>query len=39
HGAPFTYEPREDYLNGSFLALPRAAQWRSELIQLARALH
>ena len=20
HGAPFTYEPREDYLNGSFLA-------------------
>ena len=39
HGAPFTYEPREDYLNGSFLALPRAAEWRSELIQLARALH
>ncbi|MFO6378672.1 hypothetical protein ACLBYN_39555, partial [Pseudomonas aeruginosa] len=25
--------------NGSFLALPRAAEWRSELIQLARALH
>ncbi|MFO1594940.1 hypothetical protein QOT30_29210, partial [Pseudomonas aeruginosa] len=23
----------------SFLALPRAAEWRSELIQLARALH
>ncbi|MCF3993014.1 hypothetical protein L2E47_25500, partial [Pseudomonas aeruginosa] len=22
-----------------FLALPRAAEWRSELIQLARALH
>ncbi|MBF3054867.1 3'(2'),5'-bisphosphate nucleotidase CysQ, partial [Pseudomonas aeruginosa] len=39
HGAPFTYEPREDYLNGSFLALPRAAEWRNELIQLARALH
>ena len=37
-GEAFTYEAREDYLNGSFLALPKAAAWRDELIQLARAL-
>ncbi|MDF3932529.1 3'(2'),5'-bisphosphate nucleotidase CysQ [Pseudomonas citronellolis] len=37
-GEPFTYEAREDYLNGSFLALPKAAAWREELIQLARTL-
>ncbi|MCY1266188.1 3'(2'),5'-bisphosphate nucleotidase CysQ [compost metagenome] len=37
-GEPFTYEAREGYLNASFLALPQAAEWREELIQLARAL-
>ncbi|WP_371370100.1 3'(2'),5'-bisphosphate nucleotidase CysQ [Pseudomonas sp. QL9] len=37
-GEAFTYEAREDYLNGSFLALPKTAAWRDELIQLARAL-
>lgn len=37
-GEPFTYEAREDYLNTSFLALPKTAAWRDELIQLARAL-
>lgn len=39
HGAPFTYEARESFLNPSFLALPKAASWREELIQLARGLH
>ena len=29
---------RESYLNPSFLGLPQAAEWRAELIQLARAL-
>ena len=33
-----TYEARESYLNPSFLGLPQAAEWRAELIQLARAL-
>ncbi|MNZ25694.1 3'(2'),5'-bisphosphate nucleotidase CysQ [compost metagenome] len=37
-GEPFTYEARENFLNTSFLALPQAAEWREELIQLARAL-
>jgi len=37
-GEPLTYEARESYLNPSFLALPVAAEWRAELIQLARAL-
>ncbi|SDI26424.1 3'(2'),5'-bisphosphate nucleotidase CysQ [Pseudomonas panipatensis] len=37
-GEAFTYEPRESYLNTSFLALPKSAEWRDELIQLARAL-
>lgn len=35
-GAPLTYEARESFLNPSFLALPVAAEWRAELIQLAR---
>ncbi|QRY82362.1 3'(2'),5'-bisphosphate nucleotidase CysQ [Pseudomonas sp. PDNC002] len=38
HGAPFTYEARESMLNQSFLALPKAAEWREELIRLARVL-
>ncbi|MDH4563134.1 3'(2'),5'-bisphosphate nucleotidase CysQ [Pseudomonas sp. BN411] len=37
-GEPLTYEARENFLNPSFLALPVAAEWRAELIQLARAL-
>lgn len=37
-GETFTYGAREDYLNSSFLALPKIAAWRDELIQLARAL-
>ncbi|MBT8765627.1 3'(2'),5'-bisphosphate nucleotidase CysQ [Metapseudomonas boanensis] len=37
-GTALTYEAREDFLNPSFLALPVAAEWRAELIQLARAL-
>ncbi|WP_448678752.1 3'(2'),5'-bisphosphate nucleotidase CysQ [Pseudomonas nicosulfuronedens] len=37
-GEPFTYEAREGFLNTSFLALPKAAPWREDLIQLARAL-
>jgi len=36
-GAPLTYEARESYLNPSFLALPRDAAWRAELIELAKA--
>ncbi len=36
-GAPLTYEARESYLNPSFLALPRNAAWRAELIELAKA--
>ncbi|MNJ80093.1 hypothetical protein D3C77_783460 [compost metagenome] len=37
-GKALTYEAREGFLNPSFLALPAAAEWRAELIQLARAL-
>lgn len=37
-GQPFVYAARESLLNESFLALPQAAEWREELIQLARAL-
>ncbi len=37
-GEALTYEARESYLNPSFLGLPRAAEWRAELIQLACAL-
>ncbi|MFZ6049024.1 3'(2'),5'-bisphosphate nucleotidase CysQ [Pseudomonas sp. CR3202] len=37
-GTALTYEARADFLNPSFLALPVAAEWRAELIQLARAL-
>ena len=37
-GEVLTYAARESYLNPSFLGLPQAAAWRSELIQLARAL-
>ena len=35
-GAPLSYEARESYLNPSFLALPRGAAWRAELIELAK---
>ena len=37
-GETLTYEARESLLNPYFLALPAAAVWRAELIQLARAL-
>ena len=37
-GEALTYEARESLLNPYFLALPTAAAWRAELIQLARAL-
>lgn len=37
-GEPLTYEARESFLNPSFLALPAAALWRGELIELARNL-
>ncbi len=37
-GDALTYQARESLLNPSFLALPAAAEWRAELIQLARAL-
>ncbi len=37
-GEPFTYEAREGFLNTSFLALPKDAAWRGDLIQLARTL-
>ena len=37
-GQALTYEARESFLNPSFLALPQAAAWRDELVQLARAL-
>ncbi|WP_405121203.1 3'(2'),5'-bisphosphate nucleotidase CysQ [Pseudomonas leptonychotis] len=33
-----TYEARESLLNPYFLALPAAAAWRDELLELARAL-
>ncbi len=38
HGAPLAYPPRADFLNPHFLALPQAAAWREELLQLALAL-
>ncbi len=37
-GEALTYDARESLLNPYFLALPAAAAWRAELIQLARAL-
>jgi 3'(2'), 5'-bisphosphate nucleotidase len=37
-GEPLSYAARESYLNPSFIALPAAAEWRVELVQLARAL-
>ena len=37
-GEVLTYEARESFLNPSFLALPAAAEWRGELIELARTL-
>lgn len=37
-GEPLAYEARESFLNPSFLALPAAAEWRGELIELARGL-
>lgn len=37
-GQPLTYEARESFLNPSFLALPAAAEWRAELVEMARAL-
>ncbi len=37
-GEVLTYEARESFLNPSFLALPAAAEWRGELIELARSL-
>ncbi|MFC2971611.1 3'(2'),5'-bisphosphate nucleotidase CysQ [Azotobacter bryophylli] len=38
HGVPLRYPPTEDFLNGPFLALPRAAAWRAEVLQLVREL-
>ena len=37
-GEMLTYEARESFLNPSFLALPAAAEWRGELIELASGL-
>ena len=37
-GEVLTYEARESFLNPSFLALPAAAEWRGELIELASGL-
>jgi len=37
-GRALGYAAREDYLNPSFLALPRAAGWRDGLLALARTL-
>jgi len=37
-GAPLAYAARESFLNPSFVALPAAAEWRGELIELARVL-
>lgn len=37
-GQALSYAARESFLNPSFIALPRAAAWRDELVQLARAL-
>ena len=38
HGQPLEYPARESFLNPHFLALPQAAEWREELLQLALAL-
>lgn len=38
HGQPLDYPARESLLNPHFLALPQAAEWREELLQLALAL-
>lgn len=38
HGEALDYQARESLLNPHFLALPAAAEWRAELIELARAL-
>ena len=38
NGEPLNYPAREDFLNPSFLALPRGARWRSELLSLAGRL-
>lgn len=38
HGRPLDYAARDGYLNPHFLALPQAAEWREELLQLALAL-
>ena len=38
HGRPLDYPARESFLNPHFLALPQAAEWREELLQLALAL-
>ncbi|WP_263146119.1 3'(2'),5'-bisphosphate nucleotidase CysQ [Pseudomonas sp. RIT-PI-AD] len=37
-GEPLTYEARASYLNPSFLALPRDAAWRGDLLELAGPL-
>ncbi|QWA28812.1 3'(2'),5'-bisphosphate nucleotidase CysQ [Pseudomonas sp. RC3H12] len=37
-GLPFRYPPRESLLNPFFLALPRAAEWRQALVELASAI-
>ena len=37
-GRPLDYPARESFLNPHFLALPQAAEWREELLQLALAL-
>ncbi|HWV09718.1 MAG TPA: 3'(2'),5'-bisphosphate nucleotidase CysQ [Pseudomonas sp.] len=37
-GEVLAYEARESLLNPSFLALPAAAEWRADLLELARAL-
>ncbi len=34
-GVPLRYDARASYLNPSFLALPRGAAWRADLIELA----
>lgn len=38
HGEPLSYPARNDFLNPSFLALPRAACWRAQLLTLAQGL-
>ena len=37
-GQPLTYEMRESFLNPHFLALPREAAWRQQMLELAGAL-